>query len=238
MRTVIKYLRPSVPNDHSHQCRAIEMARLAVLDKRPRTIVDLGCGEGLTADLFRQWAPDSRWIGVDIEASPEVAKRVRSDVEFVAFDGVILPFESGSVDLIFCNQVLEHVRYPEDLLKEVARTLSEDGKFIGQTSQLEPYHSFSYWNFTVYGFKRICEDAGLEVIELRPGIDGSTLFQRSYLRKPPEYSKWFVEESPINREIEEVVSARGLGVRPANMRKLKFCGQFCFSCKRSNHSIP
>jgi len=131
--------------------------------------VDFGCGVGTSLDFFSKTLAGTKWTGVDIEESPEVNARTRTDGEFFTYDGVNLPFEDSSFELIYSNQVLEHVRYPEKVLAEISRVLTADGVFIGQTSQLEPYHSFSIYNFTVYGFKTICEDNGLEVDLLRPG---------------------------------------------------------------------
>ena len=153
--------------------------------------MDLGCGDGRSLDQFKSIQNSINWVGVDIEESPEVAQRSRTDGRFVTFNGVDLPFEDGEFDLIYSHQVFEHVRHPEALLREISRVLSKDGLLIGQTSQLEPFHSYSHWNFTGYGFKVICADAGLELTELRPGIDGITLIERSYLGRPEEYSKWF-----------------------------------------------
>jgi trans-aconitate methyltransferase len=58
-----------IPGDHSRQVLAdYYAARL-----RPAKIMDLGCGAGDSVDLFRVANPDVRWVGVDIEESPEVA---------------------------------------------------------------------------------------------------------------------------------------------------------------------
>ena len=162
---------------------------------------------------------------------PEVSQRTRTDGEFVTFDGSTLPFEQDSFELIYSNQVLEHVRYPEKLLQDVARVMPKNGLFIGQTSQLEPYHSYSYWNFYRFSaLKKICEEAGLNLIEVRPGIDGMTLIERSFLGRPKSYSKWFSEESPLNVKIGRKAKFSGKSIQVANFRKLMYCGQFSFVC--------
>lgn len=233
MQNVYEYLKPSIPGDHCHQSRATDLVSRYVKNNNPKLIMDLGCGVGNTVEYFRRILPESRWVGVDIYESPEVKQRTRSDAEFVSFDGINIPFGDETVDLIYSNQVFEHVRYPERLLQEVRRVLAKNGAFIGQTSQLEPYHSYSYWNFTVFGFKVICEDAGLDLVEIRPGIDAQTLLKRSYLGRPPEYSQWFSKESPLNQEIEGNAKQQKRGAQTINYRKLMNCGQFCFICKPS-----
>ena len=100
------------------------------------SVIDLGCGAGDSVVQFRNVNPSVRWVGVDIERSPEVASRRRTDAEFVTFDGVQLPFEDSCFDAVYCKQVLEHVREPGPLLAEVARVLRPGGAFAGSTSQL------------------------------------------------------------------------------------------------------
>jgi len=185
MLPIYQFMKDSIPADHCRQSRAIEIALTMAEASRPKLIVDLGCGRGKTVDAFRRYSPESRWVGIDIEESPEVSQRSRDDAEFMTFDGINIPFGDGEVDFIYSNQVLEHVRHPELLLRDIRRVLAPGGVFVGQTSHLEPYHSYSLWNFTIYGFKQICEDAGLTVSELRPGIDGVTLVQRTQAGRPP-----------------------------------------------------
>jgi ubiquinone/menaquinone biosynthesis C-methylase UbiE len=219
------YLGPVVPNDHSRQVTAhvVVEARIKA-GFQPTKILDFGCGDGRSIDLFAKLSPQAEWTGVDIESSPEVLSRVRDDGDFVTYDGENLPFANKSFDLVYSYQVLEHVRKPETVLPEIARILKPEGLFIGQTSQFEPYHSYSLWNFTVFGFKKILEDAGLSLIELRPGIDGFTLMRRTYEGRPAHLNKYFSRESPINQEIELIEEAKS--VRQRNLRKLWFCGQF------------
>lgn len=149
-------------------------------------ILDLGCGAGNSIDLFRHQAPGATWHGVDIADSPEVRARTRRDGNFATFDGIHIPYEDAFFDLIYCNQVLEHVRRPEPLLGEVVRTLKPNGFFAGAVSYLEPYHSFSIFNFTPFGLWTVLQDAGLSVAELRAGSDALSLMLRQMIGKP----KW------------------------------------------------
>ena len=79
-------------------------------------MLDVGCGTGRSVEIFSGLAPAPLWIGVDVADSPEVRMRTRTDVEFHTFDGVNLPFDDDSFDVVYCAQVLEHVRHPESLL--------------------------------------------------------------------------------------------------------------------------
>jgi SAM-dependent methyltransferase len=223
-------VREAVPEDHSRQVLADHWIETAL--SPGSRVLDLGCGTGDSVDQFRAVDPSVRWVGVDLESSPEVARRVRADAQFHTFDGERLPFEDGSFDFVYCKQVLEHVRRPAVLLADVARVLSPGGTFAGSTSQLEAFHSLSTWNYTPYGLKLLLEDAGLALEELRPGIDSLTLIVHRGLGMPAVTRRYWGRESPLNRAIGLFGRARRLDARRVNAIKLLFCGQFAFRARR------
>ncbi len=209
------------------------LAALAAGGRRVRDAVDVGCGAGESALLFRRLWPGVRWVGLDIGTSAEVAQRTRRDA-FATFDGQHLPLPAASVDLVYSRQVLEHVRQPCALLREVARVLSPGGLLVGSTSHVEPYHSRSYWNFTPLGFRCLAEEAGLRVVEVRPGIDGLTLMARRALGRPRWCDRWFERESPLNRAIDWYGTLRGKDDRWRTTVKLQHCGHFTFVAVRAD----
>jgi len=218
-----------VPNDHPGQVTAEWMVK-RVLDKLPPkpVIVDVGCGAGNSVDFFRSLLPDCEWIGVDIAESPEIRQRKRTDAKFLEFDGVNIPLPDNSTDLVFSRQVLEAH------LCDIRRIIKREGFVIGQTSHLEPYHSFQYWNFTPWGFKVIAPDAGFELTEIRPGIDGLTLVKRTYDGRPKSYGKYFNEESPLNSDIDNWAVSTSRSTKQRLIRKLSVSGQFCFILERAS----
>jgi SAM-dependent methyltransferase len=226
-----KLVGSAIPDDHARQVSAYDLARREMArPDAPDLVLDLGCGDAASATVFRQVRPGVRWIGLDI-AESELARAVTTE-EVVLYDGEHIPLATGSIPLVYSRQVFEHVRYPEQVLAEVARVLTPGGVFIGSTSHLEPYHAYSLWNYTPYGFKVLVEAAGLELAEIRPGPDGRALITRTYEGKLPEHGRWFVEESPLNAEIDEW--GQETRRRPAlvNNRKLAVCGQFCFRVRK------
>ena len=237
-REIEELLRPALPSDHARQTLADHYIDRTPgrVEGRPWRVVDLGCGSGSSVDFFRARDPDVHWVGLDVPDSPEAVARLRDDARFETFDGVSLPFESDTVDLVYCKQVLEHVRRPAPLLADVTRVLRVGGFLAGSTSQLEPFHSLSVWNYTPFGLAVLMEEAGLRLVELRPGIDALTLIARRLVRRGPPFdrlwARWWGGQSPLNRAIDGYGHARRLDVRSVNATKLVFCGQFTFLAQR------
>ena len=219
-----------IPADHAGQTLAEAYIGFDVgrPDRGPWRVLDVGCGPGLSVDVFRMRDPDVEWVGLDLADSPEVRMRARTDARFESFDGVTIPFEDGSFDTVYCKQVLEHVREPGPLLAEIARVLSPGGVLAGSTSQLEPFHSLSLWNYTPLGFAALVDEAGLSLVELRPGIDVVTLLGWRLFGTRRCFARWWGGQSPVNRAIDAYGRVKRLDARAVNATKLVFCAQFAF----------
>jgi len=235
---LLELLGSRLPGDHARQTRADELAGRALAGRPGAAVLDLGCGAGDSVDLFRRLDPTGSWIGLDVEESVEVAARTRRDAEFATFDGECVPYADGRFDLVYCVQVLEHVRRPGPLLAEAARVLAPGGQLVGSTSQLEPFHSRSTANPTPYGLALDLGDVGLEVLQLRPGIDGLTLILRRGCGGARVFDRWWTRESPLHRAIDLYGHAARLDIPARNAAKLLFCGQFCFLARKPDQLRP
>lgn len=228
-------LRPCLPEDHSRQSSADQLAGTLAprLASRGR-ILDLGCGDGASVDFFRALLPGFDWVGLDVADSPEARTRTRGDAAFLVFDGTSIPTADSAFDLVFSRQVLEHVRHPDTLVREVARVLAPGGYFLGSVAYLEPYHSFSIFNLTPYGLWRVLGEAGLTILELRPGVDGPSLMVRQLLGRPRVLGKLF-RQSPWNLLLGVAAAAFRLGQPERNYLKLQFAGHVCFLARKRAH---
>ncbi|MCG6959304.1 class I SAM-dependent methyltransferase [bacterium BMS3Abin03] len=226
-----KVIKDYIPSDHSKQV-SIDYYLKSVLkiqeSSQYQKVLDLGCGQGNSLKDFTELNDKIDWYGIDIEKSPEVLSRAETNERFMTFDGINIPFEKGYFDLIYCRQVFEHVKNPRELLKEVNRVLKPGGYFIGSTSHLEPFHSYSYWNYTPFGFSVLLEEAKLKLIELRPGIDSITLILRRGIKSRKLFKIFWRIESPLNFLISVTGKLFRISQSTLNAVKLNLCGQFIF----------
>jgi SAM-dependent methyltransferase len=90
-------------------------------------IVDAGCGTGL---ILRHLPKNA--IGVDMNPRHlKRAKKYAPHCKFLLADIEKIPVRSSSVDLILCFETIEHILFPERILRELRRLLVKNGVLIG-----------------------------------------------------------------------------------------------------------
>lgn len=90
----------------------------------PRSVLDVGCGEGVVAHAFAERLGDGRVVGVDLDdprLRAEWERRSRPNLEYRAGDAASLSFAGGEFDLVAGIELLEHVPSPEAALAEMSR---------------------------------------------------------------------------------------------------------------------
>ncbi len=110
---------------------------LLLSEARPgERVLDLGCGAGRFVAALGDAGADP--VGVEVAgAALERARAVApgADLRLLEPDGSI-PLEHGSVDLVWCSEVLEHVADGAHLLQEARRVLRPGGRVLVTV----PYH--------------------------------------------------------------------------------------------------
>jgi SAM-dependent methyltransferase len=99
-------------------------------------VLDLGCGAGRFLAALAEAGAEP--VGVEVSAAAlERARRNAPGAELaLVAPGGPLPLDHGSVDLVWCSEVLEHVADTAALLVEVRRVLRRGGRALVTV----PYH--------------------------------------------------------------------------------------------------
>jgi ubiquinone/menaquinone biosynthesis C-methylase UbiE len=107
----------------------LDLLQLLAQTERPRLVVDLGAGTGLST---RVWADRAGEV-VGVEANPSMLERARSatdapNVRYVEAFAAETGLPAGGADLVTCAQAF-HWMEPEPVLAEAARLLRPGGVF-------------------------------------------------------------------------------------------------------------
>lgn len=128
---------------------------LKFIDDR-KTIVDIGCGEGILLEKIVQRFTQKTAIGID--ASIENVSICKThNLKVYAGSVYELPLDDSSCDCVLFIEVIEHLDDPEKAIKEIYRVLNKDGKLI----LLFPHDSmFKLVRILTFKYKEAFYDAG------------------------------------------------------------------------------
>jgi 2-polyprenyl-3-methyl-5-hydroxy-6-metoxy-1,4-benzoquinol methylase len=90
----------------------------------PRSLLDVGCGEGVLVQRWAQQLAGRRVVGIDLEEESVQegwAERAEPNLEYIVMRAENLPFTESEFDVACAIEVLEHVPDPEHTLAEMAR---------------------------------------------------------------------------------------------------------------------
>ena len=89
-------------------------------------LLDIGCG---WEARFLKYIENYIEYGVGIDFKPPDLKSEKLETVKMKLEHK-LPFENESFDIVTMLAVLEHLSYPEDILKEINRILRKDGRLV------------------------------------------------------------------------------------------------------------
>jgi len=146
---------------------------------RGRRVLDLGCRYGA---LTRHYLDGNEVVGVDVDRDA-LAKVAALGVQAVWADvEEPLPFDDASFDVVVAGELLEHLRHPQRLVRDVRRVLRPGGSFVGSIPNVyrlknrllflagrEPDFATDPTHLHVYSERDLRTLlAGFEAVEVRP----------------------------------------------------------------------
>ena len=93
----------------------------------PKSLLDVGCGEGVLTHKWAARIAPGRVVGIDLEdpsIQAEWVKRQAPNLDYRVMKAERMPFADGEFDVSSAIEVLEHVPDPEHTVAEMARVAS------------------------------------------------------------------------------------------------------------------
>ena len=116
-------------------------------------ILEVGSKDHGNTQPFRHLYPDNGYMGVDLEAGPNVDK-------VVDLTEGIGGLPEHRYELIICCSILEHVKQPFTAAENITRLLAPGGTVFVSTPWVWRFHPYpnDYWRFTPSGIEEIFSD--------------------------------------------------------------------------------
>lgn len=112
-----------------------------------KTVLDVGGGPGYFAQAFRR--AGARYVGMDADLG-ELSARTEPEPGTVLGSGMALPIRTGSIDVCYSSNVLEHVPDPELMADEMVRVTKPGGVvFLSYMLWWGPFggHETAPWHY-------------------------------------------------------------------------------------------
>lgn len=120
-----------------------------------KTVLDIACGTGYGLGFLKGKAKRVTGVDVDIEAAREALNECDEKSSVLLGDGLNLPFDDESFNVITSFETLEHIYERPKFLSELKRVLQKDGVLLLSTPNANytnpvngkptnPFHIFEY----------------------------------------------------------------------------------------------
>lgn len=128
---VLRFLAPGWPDAGRRivQTPALEalLAQASADGPPPAVALNAGVGEGLYSPLLRRFASEAFLLEFDLAVPP---KSVDQRAGRFSASLTAIPLPGGSVDLVICTEVLEHVQDDGRAVAELRRVLAPGGALV------------------------------------------------------------------------------------------------------------
>jgi 2-polyprenyl-3-methyl-5-hydroxy-6-metoxy-1,4-benzoquinol methylase len=103
-----------------------------LIPQQCQRVLEIGCGQGDTLVWLKDSQANCQWIG-GVELFPESAKIAQQRLDWFCvgnIEGMDLPIEKASLDLILCLDVLEHLVDPWNVVARLDALLKPGGAIV------------------------------------------------------------------------------------------------------------
>lgn len=136
-----------------------------VADSMPKggLLLDAGAGECVYKPLFTH----CQYRAIDLAVGESRWNYHNLDYVGPLHD---MPIEDETFDAVLCTEVLEHLEWPRESVKEMCRVLKPGGRLYITVPMAHREHQvpYDFFRYTSYGLKSICSNAGFSQVEVTP----------------------------------------------------------------------
>ena len=108
---------------------------------RPARVLDLGCGDGKTTVAICGAVGATSVAGIERHDASRASARERGIGAISADLDLPLPFADDAFDVVFSNQVIEHLSDTDRFVSEIFRVLAADGLAVVSTENMASWHN-------------------------------------------------------------------------------------------------
>ena len=127
------------------------------------SILDAGAGES----IYKKFFSHCNYKAIDLAVGE--SRWNYANLDYVGFLHE-MPIENEMFDAVLCTQVLEHLEWPRESVKEMHRVIKPGGKLYMTVPMAQNEHQvpYDFFRYTSYGLESICKHAGFNDIKITP----------------------------------------------------------------------
>jgi len=153
-----KIFPKEIINNHAYSINKFIIKVARECNKKNKKVIDVGAGELPYKDYFDK----CRFFSQDII-------NYNGAIDYVC-DAKNIPVKNESFDYVICTQVLEHIKEPHLVIKEMYRILKKGGKVFLTTHGNFEEHGIPYdfFRYTRYGLKYLAISNHFRLTKIKP----------------------------------------------------------------------
>ncbi len=153
-----KIFPKEIVNNHAYSIEKFILKAAKECNKKKIKVIDIGAGELPYKNNFNK----CRYFTQDIINH-------KGAIDYVC-DAKKIPVKDESFDYIICTQVLEHVKEPHLVIKEMYRILKKGGKVFMTTHGNFEEHGvpYDFFRYTRYGLRYLAESNHFKDVKISP----------------------------------------------------------------------